>query len=475
MRATSSVRAALLSLAVLVVGGCASVQPRQHFAEIEQSVSKRTQYRVHWNGESDADKEAAKEIDQLLSRPLTADAAVQVALLNNRNLQATYEELGVAEADLVEAGLLKNPIFDGSVRFLQGGGSPTVDLGIAFDFLDVFFVGLRKRVAAAEFDVAKANVTGAVLDLAAETKAGFFRHQAALQTLEMRRQVRAATAASFDLAKRIRAAGNNRPLDVANEQSLFEESRQALAAAELDVVETREELNRLMGLWGTRTAWTAAARLTTPEKPEGSSDSIERDAIAQSLDLAAQRSEILAALRTLGITKPLATLQEIEVGASAERDDGEWEVGPSLSVPLPIFNQGAPQIARAAARFRQAEQRFYATAVVVRSHARESFLRVKTLREQVDHYRMAILPLKQSIVDETQLQYNAMQVGAFQLLQAKREQIEAGAVYLDLLRDYWVARAELELLKSGRMKEIAERSSSTPARTTSSGSSSEGH
>lgn len=465
----------LISFASLTaLGGCATVQPRQSFSEIERSVADMTGYRVRWNDGSEADKAVAAELESMLTKQLTADAAVQIALLNNRHLQATYEDLGVAQADVVGAGLLKNPVFDGSVRFVEGGGSPTIDLGVAFDFIDVLFVGARKRVAEARLEAVKADVTSRVLGVAGDVTLAFYEVQAAQQTVELRQEVERTTAASYDLAQRLREAGNNRPLDVAYERALHEEARLALAAAEADLVTGRENLTRLMGLWGEHTEWHIEGRLPDVASNEISAEGLEQQVVKNSLALRSSRAEIEIALRELGITQPLAYLNELEVGASAERDDGQWEVGPSLSLPLPIFNQGQPAIARAQARLRQAQQKYYATAVDVRSTVRSLFARVQSLRQRTNYYRTVMLPLRQSIVDQSQLQYNAMQLGAFQLLQAKRDQVEAASTYVSLLRDYWSAKAQLQLGLSGRTMQTVSVNTGTGSGETSTGTS-EGH
>lgn len=455
---------------VALLGGCATVQPRESFPQVERAVSERTGYRVHWNDGTDADQAVAAQVETVLAKPLDADAAVQVALLNNRNLQATYEELGVAQADLVAAGLLRNPVFDGGLLFHEGGGTPTIELGVAFDFLDVFFIGLRKNLAAAQLEAAKANVTAAVLDMAGDVKVAFYDMQAADQTVELRRQVEQATAASYDLAQRLREAGNNRPLDLANERALHEESKLALAAAEADAILARENLNRMMGLWGSRTRWTIAGRMPEPPQDESRADGLERQAVTSSLALQSSRAQITIGLRELGITLPLGYLSDLEVGASAERDDGEWELGPALALPIPIFSQGQPQVARAQAQIRRARQQYYATAVEVRSNIRSAYARVQSLRQRVDYYRTVLLPLRQSIVDQTQLQYNAMQIGAFQLLQAKRDQVGAAQTYLTLLRDYWTAKTELELGLRGRAIRTSSMTPSSAAMPTGAGS-----
>jgi outer membrane protein, heavy metal efflux system len=106
----------VLAMAALGVflSGCASVPPKGGFDEVQQGAAQRLGQKVQWNQGTEDDQAAAQAVQLLLQRPLTADDAVQIALLNNRRLQAVYEELGIAQANLVQAGLLKNPRFSGS-------------------------------------------------------------------------------------------------------------------------------------------------------------------------------------------------------------------------------------------------------------------------------------------------------------------------------------------------------------------------
>jgi cobalt-zinc-cadmium efflux system outer membrane protein len=450
-------------LAAVTVTGCASVNPRHSLPEVEGTVEARIGKQVYWNRGSSADHAVEQKLDELLSKPLDGDSAVQIALLNNQRLQAVYEQLGIAQADLVEAGLLKNPIFDGSVRFAEAGaGKPTLDFGVAFEFLDILFVGLRKQQAQAELDATKAQVTAAVLETAADARKGLFNLQAAEQLVELQKQVSDATAASYDLAKRLRAAGNNTTLDLANERALYEEARLALSHAEATALEQREELIRLLGLWGRRTRITVAGRISDPAANDLAPTDLERRAIENSLALVEAKAKLRAARSAIGLVAPLGALAESEVGVSSERNEGEWELGPAFSVPIPIFNQGQPAIVRAQARLRQASRQYYATAVDIRSAVRQAYTRAASIQQRIEHYRKVMLPLRQSIVEETQLQYNAMQVGAFQLLQAKRDQIQTGQIYLELLREYWIARTDLQLILDGGSSSIA-RSERAPA------------
>jgi cobalt-zinc-cadmium efflux system outer membrane protein len=451
MMQSSKVTILLMSSAILL-GGCASVPREAGFPAVEAAVAERTGQRVRWNRLTAEDRSVDSAVRDLLARPLTADAVAQVALLNNRSLQATYEDLGIAQAEVVQAGLLRNPVFDGEVKFGEGGSGTAVEIAVVQDFLDVFFIPLRKRIAEDAFEATKLRVTGAVLDLAAQTRIAFYAHVAAEQTVEMRQTVMAATDASFDLARRLHAAGNISDLDLAQERALFEEAKVGLAEAEAAVLDSRERMNVLMGVWGTDTAWKSVKRLPDLPSEELALDDAERQAVERSLELAAARSEVQAAAATLGVQRSLGLLPEAEVGASAEREgDGEWAVGPALSLPIPLFDQGQARTAAADSTLQRARQQFIATAVEVRSAARDGRNRVLATRARANYFHQVILPLRREITERTQLQYNAMQIGAFQLLQAKEKEVEAGITYIEALRDYWTARTRMEQIRSGRV------------------------
>ncbi|MCI0364478.1 MAG: TolC family protein [Phycisphaerales bacterium] len=435
-----------------MLGGCASMKPGLGFDDVANSVSERSGARVHWNTGSQADAQVNAAIQSMLEQELTADEAVQIALLNNRDLQAVYEDLNIAQADLVQAGLLRNPIFSGEVRFATSGGGTGAVLDVAQDFVSLLWLPLRQARAEAAFEAAKVRVTAAVLDTAFATRLAFYDYQAAEQTREMRATVLEATSASYDLAKRLREAGNNRDLDVANERALYEQSKVNLAATEALAINLRERLNVLMGLWGAQTQWGTATRLPELPDQEQPTDGIERQAIQASLDLSILRRQTEVAARALGIARPLGWLDDAEIGVAAEREvEGGWSVGPSLALPIPLFDQGQASVGRAQAQLRQAAERYIARAVEIRSRVRAAQSAVLSAYDRARYYQHIILPLRQRIVEETQLQYNAMQVSPFELLQAKRDQINTGAEYIMALRDYWQARAGFDHILRGRM------------------------
>jgi cobalt-zinc-cadmium efflux system outer membrane protein len=443
----------LLALAVsaLLTAGCAHVAVRAGFADVQKQVAERTGHEVRWDLGTAEDEQARAAVAGLLEKKLTPEAAVQVALLNNRRLQAVYEQLGIAQADLVQAGLLRNPVFDASARFASHGG-PHYELVVVDDFVHILTLPMRKRLAEAELEWTKLMVTGAVMDLAGEVRVALLGYQADRQTLAMRHTQLDAAEASYEMAGRLREAGNVTVLDVSVKRSLYEQAKIDASSAEAAVQEDRERLNALMGLWGGQTQWDVDGDL--PEVPEDTMDlaDLEKRAVERSLDLAMAWRELEVAARQLGIRDVTSVLPQAEAGVHAEgTHGGPWEAGPELSLPLPIFDQGGPARAAARAALRRQWDAYTALAVEVRSAARSARSRLVTARQQAVYYRDVIVPLQEQITRETQLRYNAMFLGVFQLLQAKQEEIAVKGSYIERLRDYWVARAELEQILAGRL------------------------
>src|SRR5438128_2797613 len=447
-RRTMKLRELFLLSGTVALAGCAHVDPNPAFQELANTVHLRTGKRVQWNRGSAEDAEAQAATASLLSRPLSAGSAVQVALLNNHRLQATYEELGIAQADLVEAGLLRNPIFTFERRF----PGQALEMDVLKEFIDMLLLPLRKRIAAAQFEAAKLRVAHEVLVTAAETRAAFYEHQGDQQLVDLRKTVAAATERSAESALRMHEAGNLKNLDLATEQASHAQAKIELAKGQSEAAQSREKLNKLMGAFGDQTNWTVASRL--PELPgsEVSASQLESRAIQQRLDLAAARQEFIAQARSLGIARADAILQQAEVGAHYEREiSGEYAVGPSVNVPIPIFNQGQPAVARSSAKLRQSEQRYLALAADIRSDVRAARDKMLLSRRQVEYFKSTALPTRTRVTEESQLEYNAMQIGPFQLLQAKQEEVKTGAESVEALRDYWVARAELEKAVGGSL------------------------
>ena len=460
--------AALFFAALLLLAGCTGVSKEAAFSEVQQQVDESIGFTVHWNGDTDSAGEVTQTIKELLSKSLVADAAVQIALLNNRRLQATYEEIGIAYAAFVEAGSPSNPAFHGGATFglPQAMTAPPAHDSYVFeiemDFLSVLYGSMRKSVAKSEFEAAKLRVTAAVMDLAGQTRTAFYRVQAEKQMLEMFRQVVLATQAGYEFASELREAGNIPELDLLLQRALYEGSRLVLVAAEVTLAESREQLNRLMGLWGEETAWAVEARLPNIPAEPMKLDDVEKVAIENSIDLAIAREDIVSIGKQLGVAKAMSLVPRLEVGGELEQEDGAWKAGPALGFEIPLFDRNQGQRAMAAAVLRQRQEEYHALAVEIRSAVRAAQRRLLTTRQTALSYQDEILPLQEKILEQVQLQYNAMQVGTPRLLLAKQQQIDAGRDYIQALYNYHVARVTFDQILSGRLVLNAQIDTSLP-------------
>jgi len=441
--------AVLLAAALSV--GCASDNPDSSFDSVQSDVLQRTGVHVQWNRDSDADRAAEAAVAKLLAADLTAQSAVQIALLDNRDLQATYEDLGVAQADLVQAGLLRNPIFSADLEWADAGGGIKLQLSVMEDFLELVQIPMRRRITKANLAAATVAVEQAVIDLTGRVQEAVYRQQAAQAVVDLRASDKQAAEAALDLAERMHTAGNISDVELYERQARREEAELDLLAAQSAVADGREDLNILLGLDGEQTHWTISDKLPALPDTERDTTAIEKLATDASLELSAARSHIEQAAAQAGVAKTAAMIPDAEIGPSVEKESehGPWETGAAVSFPIPLFDFGQAQRAKALAELRRQRQRYIAVAVRVRSEARRAAGELTTDRLRAASLGQVIAPLRRKISEELQLQYNGMLAGPFDLLQAKENQNEADARATEALRDYWLARLRVEQLFVG--------------------------
>jgi cobalt-zinc-cadmium efflux system outer membrane protein len=431
-----------------------SVPKEAGFPDVQSRVRDRTGERIAWHRGERAEKDLRDEVERLLQKPLVLPVAVRVALLNNRELQATFEELGVAQAELVQAGMLENPSLFLDTRIpTVGASSVKVEADLGFDLISIFSVVARKRIAAAELEATKLRVASEVIELIGEVKKAFYRLQAAQQLAAVDRVIAEAAQGSFDSARSLHQAGNISDLQLAEQQDMYERARLALLDSQGEVAAARERINRALGLWGTQaSAWKVDEELPAVPSEEIGVQKLETLAIRQRFDLAAAYKRTLTLAHQYGLAKNWGWLQGGELGASLERETaGEILVGPHLELKLPIFDQGQAKAARALAEVRKSQSKTTALAVRIRSEVREHREELILHRRKAEHYRKTVIPLRERIVELTMQEYNFMLVGVFELLKKKQEEQEAYHDYIDAVRDYWLARVELEGAVGGRL------------------------
>ncbi len=440
-----------LRIAALPLVAIAACVPSRSalFGPVEAEAKRRIGESVSWRS-SATDARVPGAVAELLRRPLDRDAAVRIALANSRRLQAAYESLGIAAAAIADATVLAPLEVDLEYEAELDGPGHEWELDATQDILGLLQMPQRRGIAGAQLRAARARAVAATVDLVADVETGYFALVGAVQELELRQTTFDAVGAEAEVVERMHAAGNTTDLDLARERGMREQARVDLARAQVAVEIRREALNRLLGLSGADTRWSVAARL--PDLPAAAPkvDDVEREAVAASLDLAALRAEAEAAAGRVSYARVRTILPELGVGVAASRaDDENWRLGPAVSVGLPLFNWQQGPRARANAELRRAQNLLAATAVELRAGARAARQRLLEAHAEARQLRDVVLPLRQKVLEETLLQYNAMNASTFELLQARRDQVDAGRQYIDALRRYWTAAAEVTALQRG--------------------------
>jgi cobalt-zinc-cadmium efflux system outer membrane protein len=450
----------------LIVVGC-KTNPTAGFGDVQSAVNNRTGQSIQWPRTTAESEKVDATIAQALQTNLTADTAVQIALLNNRSLRATFEEIGISRADLLQAGILHNPQFFASFRFPDRPPSAAnTEFSLADDFLDLVLLPLKKKVAALEFEQTKLRVSHQTLQVAAEVKSAFYMAQARQQLLKRLQAIMEVNEAGVDLTTRQHDAGNVTDLELANQQAAFQQAKLEWGKTQAQLGVDRERLNRVLGLWGANTQWKVADQLPPIPKQEVAFTNLETIAIKQRLDLAAALQQLALVNRALKLrtnTRYLPTA--INVGVDTEREpDRQRVTGPTLDFELPIFDHGQGAVARLQAQYRQARWQVEALATDIRSEVRQARDTLIAARDLAEFYQKIYLPQRIRIVNETLLQYNAMQKSTFELISAKEHELNTEREYAEAWRDYWIARSELERALGGKLPEptVAEPSQKMP-------------
>jgi cobalt-zinc-cadmium efflux system outer membrane protein len=397
-------------------------------------------------GSAAGDLEATRLLlAELAGRPLTRTDAVRLTLINNPKVTAEYARLGFAAAEVYDAGRLSNPTLSASVLVPDVGGEANqVGFGLAQNFTNLLLLPSRKRFAEGEFERIKQAVAAKVLNSAADAEAAYYRLVGAWQIAAMREAVGRATQAAADLAQRFFEAGNISRLELALQQAAASQGQIDVADARAKVTEARYALNRQMGLSATEDHWKILDRMPAPLVDEDSAPELLSLADASRLDLAAARQRVSLLADALGVTRRFRLLGEFEAGVETEREPDRSRItGPTLSLELPIFNQGRGRVARAEAALQEAEADLRELEVSISNGVQRAAADVAVAKARAEHYRTSLIPLREAIVARTQEELNYMLEGQFQLLLVKQQEYDAYQGYLEAVRDYWLARVEL--------------------------------
>ena len=455
---------------VVGLGGCANFSPDQGMGAVQgvatASLGKDV---VKIRNKEDAEDVRAR-VKALLGRPLTANAAVQIALLNNRGLQAALYELGVSEAQMVEASLPPSPTLSLS-RMVVPGAVLEIERQILQNILGLLTLPRRREIAEDRFEQAKLRAAEAVLRLAANTRRAYYNAVGAGQTVIFLKRAKVAAESLSDLAKKLGESGAMGKLSQARQHAFYVEVTRQIAVARLKHRSERDRLARLMGLWGSDLAFKLPDALPRLPRYARRLDAIEKDAVANRIDLRIARAELEILAKSYGLTRATRFINVLELRGISKNEwrrvietDYELTGGPpptliktetpatekerwhgvELEFQIPIYDFGEARTRGARESYLMAANKLAELAINVRGQAREAYQAYRGAYDIAGIYSSKLLPLRNVISEEMLLQYNGMLADLFELIQDSRARIQSNVEAIGAERDFWVAAVELD-------------------------------
>ncbi|MFL6700353.1 MAG: TolC family protein [Vitreoscilla sp.] len=445
---TPMARSALIAVGSLLLAGCATFSEDGGMSRVSELTRQRAGHPIAYQGDDRGMAAARTRSAELLAAPLSAEAAVELALLNNRGLQAQLGDLGLSEADLVQAGRVRNPVL--SLGRLAGGGALEIDRSIMFDVLGLLTLPARSQVARQHFEQAQYQAAANAVIAATEAREAFIEAVAARTLALYAQQVKETADASDELARGMLQAGNLSKLDQMREQAFRADADAESSRAGHRASAARERLVRALGLGEQQSSLQLPDRLPEiPKQPEELGNA-EQAALDQRLDVLMARHETEAMARQLGLAKATGFINVVDAGWQDKRERGSpSERGAELQFEVPLFDFGGVARARAKTQYFQSVDRMAAVVVNARSQVREAHAGYRTAHDLARHYRDEVVPLHKRISDENLLRYNGMLIDVFELLADAREQIAGVTACVQAQRDFWLADSRLHSALAG--------------------------
>jgi outer membrane protein TolC len=434
----------------LALAACAHFSDDGGFGTVARTAAPRIGQTALWKRTSGDEARAERDTAELLARPLSAEDAVRIALLNNGSLQAEFAELGIAEADVVASGRLPNPRF--TMRRSSAAGLEDVEETVTVSVLALLTVPYVHDIEKRRFAAVQMSCAAAIVQVAARARQAYVVALAARDTANYRREVEAAAETGAELARRMRQAGNWNPLDEARERGFAAEAALELEHARLAESLAREDLIASLGVDIEPDKLQLAERL--PDVPPSIEElaQVERAALDGRIDLKAMRADLDALAQQLHLARATRFVNVLDLGPTRVRQgpgSAPDETGIEVSREVPIFDSGAPRLRKAEARYAQALARFGQAALEARVQVRKAYARLTAAHEIALRRRDEILPLQKSIAAADRLRYDAGQISVFDLLADSRSEITGVSDYLESVRDFWIARSSLDAALSG--------------------------
>jgi outer membrane protein TolC len=426
--------------------GCASVHTKEERHNIKSFAAERTDAEIIWQQTEEDAKIINEGIERLLAEGLTRENAVKIALLNNHKLQSAFEEIGIAKADLVQSGLLRNPIVSTFFKIPIGGGSTGLEFEGVLSLLDLWQIPPRKKIAASRLETVILKVYEEIMNTAVEAKRFYDEYVFLSYTRDEMERIKDETDNLKDQIEYRGRFGFSGELDIkrANIAALEQEIEYINIETSLQLA--RMNLNRIMGFLPDRMDYDIIKEIPKDiDLPSDISTLIDK-AFSNRLDLKITELKIKEASDLIGL-QYRSIIRDLEAGLSYEKEpEGGEFITPSLRLSIPFFDTNQAQIAKAEFILRQAIKEFQEIKLRIRENVIANFKKLKESRQKVYIIKEQIIPAQKEAVQFAERYFNAMQLNLLHLIEARMDLFKSQKRLFEAMREQ--RRLELELEKA---------------------------
>lgn len=490
-RSAASGKLVAFMLLGMVLPGCAHIDHRAELQEAAQRFEKLTGRNPAWQEPFDGG-----ELVVGGAGVLTLDDLLQLGLRNNRSLRGDLEVIGQAKADLIQAGLLPNPMLSVSLQLPEAGGLASLSFGLAQDLAAIWLIPRRVEAARAMLQQRILSVADTALGLTTDIRTSYSALQYQTLAIRFQEQNLQILREAMEIAQGRLRAGSTTQLDVNLVQSRYLETELELLALRSEFAVTQRTLLRLLGFARATDQWRPTELGLDPPRPALTLTEAQlvEVALLQRLDLQAADFERDAALADFEQQR-LRVIQNLGIGIMGERferralpgrnlladtarasiaagqltapeiesagqrriersQEIESIVGPSLEVSLPIFDQNQAQIAKAQFRARELHERYREVEQRIVESARTALTQRRLAQDRVRVFRESLLPLQESNLSLAETTYRSGRESILTVLLAQESLIRTRLGHAAALRDLEISTANLERQLAGRLSEL---------------------
>ena len=439
------IKVSISVMSAFIISACSSVPKDGGVGEVQSIYADQGQSAYQLPRIGEPLPMTPDELRSLLSVPLSVETAERISVEANPMVKAKLANVGIAEADYAQAGRMENPGLSYE-RFSKDENTAS----LLFDIGGVLLMPLKRRMEARRLEVARYQAAKDVLSHVAGTRKAWINAVVEKQQTALVQRAVETAETSNNLTRQMTALGHSNVIESAQSELVLARLRSTLIRQQLAEQGARESLIRQLGLWGTQ-----ANELMVPDQlpslPTQPIDipAVEQEAVGGRLDVQMAKLNLEAMAKNLKLTRLNPFLSAIELGPVVEKAEGERERGYEIELRLPIFDAGGVKTEKARIVFEQAQAQAETTAVAAASAARQALATYQSSWEIANYMQTEMLPMRQRISSEQLLQYNGMLISVFDLLSDLLSATTMESDYVNAVRDFWLADANLQNTLTG--------------------------